>query len=189
MRSRKLLLTITAATAAGVALWAAAQDITGKPPATDPPAAAGRHLRQTAGRLEAARKANDAAGGAVGKGDKAGALAELAKARNLVAATHARLLQAAGPAFANVRCPMMGAPIDPKNVPAGLTRPHKGRTVAFCCAGCPKAWDNLPQAEKDARLAKVAHPDHHGQTAATTRPAAKGACACRAGGGGCAGGG
>ena len=63
----------------------------------------------------------------------------------------------AAPAFANANCPIMTKnAINPAKVPATLTRTHKGKKVAFCCAGCPKAWDKLTDAEKDAKLAKVA---------------------------------
>ena len=58
-------------------------------------------------------------------------------------------------AFANVRCPMMGTKIDPGSVPEKLTRKWKGQKVAFCCAGCPVAWDKLSDTDKDANLAKV----------------------------------
>lgn len=57
--------------------------------------------------------------------------------------------------FVNVRCPIMGSPIDAANVPASLVREHKGRKVALCCAGCPEAWDALSDEEKDAKLAAV----------------------------------
>jgi len=57
--------------------------------------------------------------------------------------------------FVNVRCPIMGTQLDLANVPEGLTRTYKGQKVAFCCAGCPTAWDKLSDAEKDAKLAKV----------------------------------
>jgi len=55
-------------------------------------------------------------------------------------------------AFANVTCPIMGSPIDPKNVVPELVRLHKGKKVAFCCGGCPVAWDKLSEAQKDAKL-------------------------------------
>ena len=58
--------------------------------------------------------------------------------------------------FVNVRCPIMGSPIDAANVPASLQREHKGQAVALCCAGCPEAWDALSDEEKDAKLAAVA---------------------------------
>ena len=83
-------------------------------------------------RLADALKAIDAASKAVETGEKDTALAELGKARRLVAATHAAM---AGPRFINARCPMMGRPIDPAKVPPGLTRRHKGAEVAFCCGG------------------------------------------------------
>ncbi|MDY7011970.1 MAG: hypothetical protein SVV80_14665 [Planctomycetota bacterium] len=56
--------------------------------------------------------------------------------------------------FVNVRCPIMGTPIDPAKVPDNLTREYKGKKVAFCCAGCPVEWDKLTDAERDAKLAK-----------------------------------
>lgn len=58
--------------------------------------------------------------------------------------------------FANVTCPIMGSPIDPKNVAPGLMRLHKGKKVAFCCGGCPTAWDKLSEAQKEAKLQKAA---------------------------------
>ena len=56
--------------------------------------------------------------------------------------------------FANTRCPIMGSKLDPKNVPDHLTREYNGRTVAFCCGGCPAAWDKLSDSQKEAKLAK-----------------------------------
>ena len=65
--------------------------------------------------------------------------------------------QAPGPVvYANVRCPIMSNPIVPANVTQSLTREHKGQKVAFCCGGCPGAWDKLSDADKDAKLAAVA---------------------------------
>ena len=58
--------------------------------------------------------------------------------------------------FANVRCPIMtGSVIDPENVPADLIREFDGKKVAFCCAGCPAAWDRLTHDEKQEKLAAV----------------------------------
>ena len=54
--------------------------------------------------------------------------------------------------YANAVCPMMGSKIDPANVPASLTREFKDRKVAFCCAGCPVAWDRLSDEQKQAKL-------------------------------------
>jgi hypothetical protein len=49
----------------------------------------------------------------------------------------------------------MGAPIDPANVSAVLTRMQEGHKVAFCCAGCPQAWDQRANPERTAKLANV----------------------------------
>jgi hypothetical protein len=49
----------------------------------------------------------------------------------------------------------MDAPIVPEKVTKGLIREYKGQKIAFCCAGCPSAWDKLTGAQKDAKLAKV----------------------------------
>jgi hypothetical protein len=58
--------------------------------------------------------------------------------------------------FINTRCPIMGTPIDPNNVPANLTREFKGQKVAFCCGGCPSLWDKLTDKEKEAKLQQAA---------------------------------
>lgn len=49
-------------------------------------------------------------------------------------------------------CPIMGAPVDPENVPANLKRQWNGQTIGFCCAGCPEKWDALSDAEKETKL-------------------------------------
>jgi ribosomal protein S20 len=54
--------------------------------------------------------------------------------------------------FANARCPIMGSKIDPDNVPDRLTRTFEGKKVAFCCGGCPAAWDKLSDEQKAAKL-------------------------------------
>lgn len=61
--------------------------------------------------------------------------------------------------FANVRCPIMGSPIDPATVPDSLVREFQGKKVAFCCGACPPAWDKLTDAEKAEHLAKAAAPE------------------------------
>ena len=61
---------------------------------------------------------------------------------------------AAAATFANTHCPIMGSPIDPAAVPAHLTREFKGKKVAFCCGGCPAAWDKLTDDQKQAKLDK-----------------------------------
>ncbi|MCE5327022.1 MAG: hypothetical protein LLG01_11485 [Planctomycetaceae bacterium] len=55
-------------------------------------------------------------------------------------------------AFANTKCPMMGSKIDASKVTPALTREFKGQKVAFCCGGCPAAWDKLTDAQKQAKL-------------------------------------
>jgi hypothetical protein len=69
---------------------------------------------------------------------------------------------AAGPAakveYANVKCPIMGNPIDPAKVTADLSRDWKGLKVAFCCPGCPGPWDKLTDAEKATKLKPVLKP-------------------------------
>lgn len=54
--------------------------------------------------------------------------------------------------FVNTRCPIQGNATDPANVPESLTRLYKGQKVAFCCGGCPPAWDKLTDDQKDAKL-------------------------------------
>ena len=53
----------------------------------------------------------------------------------------------------NVRCPIMGSPIDPFDVADDLVRVWSGRRVGFCCAGCPEMWDELDEAQKESKLA------------------------------------
>ena len=59
-------------------------------------------------------------------------------------------------AFVNATCPMMGSSIDPNNVAPGLVRMYKGKKVAFCCGGCPAAWDKLSEAQKEVKLQESA---------------------------------
>ena len=56
-------------------------------------------------------------------------------------------------AIVNTKCPMMPT----RDVPADteLTRTFQGKTVGFCCAGCPAKWDALSDEEKATRLAAV----------------------------------
>ena len=104
--------------------------------------------------LAAALKSIDAATKLVEQDKKELALAELAKARGLVAKSHKAMAAGSGPKFVNVRCPIMGSAIRPDKVTAALTRTLNGRKVAFCCGGCPGAWDKLSDADKEAKLAK-----------------------------------
>lgn len=52
--------------------------------------------------------------------------------------------------FANTKCPIMGG--TPK---AELTTEFDGKTIGFCCAGCPEKWAALSDDEKTAKLAKA----------------------------------
>ncbi|MBN1359396.1 MAG: hypothetical protein JW993_02340 [Sedimentisphaerales bacterium] len=80
------------------------------------------------------------------------ALAQLEQAQNGLEATRTALGQHVKPAFVNDRCPIMGSRIDVARVNADLLREYQGQTIAFCCAGCPSAWDQLSDAEKQAKL-------------------------------------
>lgn len=86
-------------------------------------------------------------------GDKKTELAELNKAVNMLVTIHAAIGKHVKPQFTNSRCPIMGSPIQRDKVDAGLTRDFKGQKVAFCCAGCPVAWDKLTDGQKEAKLA------------------------------------
>jgi hypothetical protein len=56
----------------------------------------------------------------------------------------------------NEYCPIMGGPGDPN-----LTRQFEGKTVAFCCPGCPEAWDKLTVVQKEQALASAKpNPEH-----------------------------
>jgi hypothetical protein len=92
---------------------------------------------------------------AVESGDKEVALAELRKAQLLLTVIHSDLGKHVKPKFANNRCPIMGAPIKADKVTKNLTKDYKGQKIAFCCAGCPAAWDKLSEAQKQAKLTKV----------------------------------
>jgi len=56
----------------------------------------------------------------------------------------------------NSKCPIMGNPIDPADVPGELTRQWKGVKVGFCCPACLGAWDKLSDDEKLAKLTAAA---------------------------------
>ncbi len=92
---------------------------------------------------------------AVEAGNKGTALAELYKAQKMLTAINAGIAKHVKPEFANVRCPIMGSPINPDKVAKNLIRDYKDQKIAFCCGGCPATWDKLTDAEKDAKLAKV----------------------------------
>lgn len=58
-------------------------------------------------------------------------------------------------------CTILGGPIDPATAKPELTRSHKGKLVAFCCAGCPEQWDKLTDQEKDDELLKASIEEKH----------------------------
>ena len=92
---------------------------------------------------------------AVEAGNKETALAQLHKAQQMLAAINEDIGKYVKPKFANVRCPVMGSPINPDKVAKNLIRDYKGQKIAFCCRGCPATWDKLTDAEKDSKLAKA----------------------------------
>lgn len=87
--------------------------------------------------------------------NKETALTELHKAHEMLALVKDGIGKYVKPRFANIRCPIMGSPVNPDKVDGNLIRDYKGEKLAFCCGGCPGQWDKLTDAEKDARLAKV----------------------------------
>jgi hypothetical protein len=56
------------------------------------------------------------------------------------------------PAFANIKCPIMRQRINPKRVTPDLVADFHGKKVAFCCGGCKPIWNNLSEADKQAKL-------------------------------------
>jgi hypothetical protein len=60
--------------------------------------------------------------------------------------------------YANLKCPIMGGPIEAGKVTKDLTREWKGLKVAFCCPMCPGPWDKLTDAQKAAKLKPVLKP-------------------------------
>ncbi|MHC4256129.1 MAG: hypothetical protein ACYSUL_11035 [Planctomycetota bacterium] len=100
----------------------------------------------------------DKATKAVESADKKTALAQLHKAKNMLVTIYGAVGKHVKPQFVNNHCPIMGSPINPAKVTKNLVRDYMGQKVAFCCAGCPSTWDKLPNAQKQAKLAK-AKPD------------------------------
>lgn len=93
---------------------------------------------------------------AIQSGDRQTELAELSKALDKLITVYKALGTQVKPQFANnLRCPIMGSPINLEMVGESLTRDYNGRKVAFCCAGCPSAWDKLSDAEKQAKVPGV----------------------------------
>ncbi|TWU46769.1 hypothetical protein [Rubripirellula reticaptiva] len=58
--------------------------------------------------------------------------------------------------FANAKCPIMGG-----KPSAELTTEYDGKTIGFCCDGCPEKWAALTDEDKAEKFAKVnAHAAH-----------------------------
>jgi hypothetical protein len=89
------------------------------------------------------------------------ALAELRKVQGSLQVVHQALGRHIGPKFVNSRCPIMGSPINADKVAANLVRDYQGQKVAFCCAGCPAAWDRLSGTEKEVKLKRVSSNTQH----------------------------
>lgn len=53
-------------------------------------------------------------------------------------------------AAVNSKCPYSGNPVN-----LSIVADYKGRTVAFCCAGCANKWGKEIDADRDAMLAKA----------------------------------
>lgn len=107
-----------------------------------------RHLPMVSMSIEKALKA-------IQRGDNRTAVAELNKAKKMVAEIDLAIGKLVKPKFANTRCPIMGSPINPDKVSKDLIRDYKGQKVAFCCQGCPQQWDKLSDTQKAAKLAKA----------------------------------
>ena len=105
--------------------------------------------------------------GQIESGNQQAALLELKRVQNTLESLRTALERQMKPAFANTNCPIMGTPIQATSVPPSLTRSLNGQMVAFCCPGCPAAWDRLSPAEKVAKLTAATHepkPEHAGAT-------------------------
>jgi hypothetical protein len=110
-------------------------------------------------RLAAVLKSLDTVEQAINTHDSKTALAKLAQARDVLTGMQKSMLTGS---IVNVRCPIMGNPIDPAKTSETLTRTFKGKNIAFCCAGCPAEWDKLTDEQKDRKLA-VAYPAQTGE--------------------------
>lgn len=88
------------------------------------------------------------------------ALTELKQAQTSLESVRKALGKHVGPQFVNDRCPVMGSPIKAENVKPDLVRTYKDQKVAFCCAGCPTAWDRLSDTQKAAKLQAASDEAH-----------------------------
>jgi len=90
---------------------------------------------------------------AIQSGDRQTELTELSKALDKLITINKALGTQVKPRYANsLRCPIMGSSIDINKVDESLTREYKGRKIAFCCAGCPSAWDKLTEDQKQKNV-------------------------------------
>jgi hypothetical protein len=105
----------------------------------------------------------DAAKKAIASGDSKTALAELDKAKALLASATAPASVATtgtAPAKAvvkvvNTKCPIMGGAVDPNKLSDALIRDFNGQKIGFCCGGCPGQWDKLSDADRQAKFTAV----------------------------------
>ncbi len=105
--------------------------------------------------------------GQIESGNQQWALLELKRVQSTLENLRTALERQMKPAFANTNCPIMGTPIQATNVPPSLVRILDGQRVAFCCPGCPGAWDRLPPGEKAAKLAAATRAPAQGHAGAT----------------------
>ena len=140
--------------------YAAGQHVHSAPGVVPPKAAKPQPMKQSpptidAKQLSAIQEAVVRAIGHLEAGHQQDALKELKQIQSSLESLRQVLDKNAAPSFVNDRCPILGTPIDSAKVPAALIRVHEGHKVAFCCTGCPQAWDRLGNPEKTAKLAVV----------------------------------
>jgi hypothetical protein len=168
---KRIVLTLFVTTLVAAGLLAATQ--AGKAPGDQKEAKVGQHHKNAAaaGRMiltsvERLEVSLQKARAAAESGDAKSALAELTKAQDSLTAVRKHLqacpMVAAAKKPANSVCPIMGGKIDADKVSPELTRTFEGKTVAFCCGGCPAKWDQLSDEQKRAKLAP--HVDGQGKT-------------------------
>ncbi len=109
------------------------------------------HNAASADHLHKAMAKLDDAENALKNGKTKHARKAIQEARKMVASAY----QTVRPAVANKKCPIMGNTVKADAVPANLYRTFKGKGVAFCCGGCPAAWDKLSDAKKVEKLASA----------------------------------
>ncbi len=110
-----------------------------------------RHKAVSADHLHKAMAKLDDAEDAIKNGKTKNAHKAIQEARKMIASVY----QTVRPAVANEKCPIMGRKVKTDAVPANLYRTFKGKGVAFCCGGCPSAWDKLSDDKKVEKLASA----------------------------------